>query len=132
MDGAVEVLRLSEVARRAEQHRGVAVVAARVHAAGDRRAVGELVALGDRQRIHVGAQADRAQAASAADRANDAGAADAAVGLDAERLEVAGDERGGTVLLEREFGMGMDVATDRGEPRVMGPDAVDDAHGFTR
>ena len=56
--GAGEVARLGEVVRGAEQHRGVAVMAAGVHLAGHRRFVGHVVGLLDRQRVHVGAQPD--------------------------------------------------------------------------
>ena len=56
--GAGEIARLGEVARRAQQHRGVAVMAAGVHLARHGRLVGQVVRLLDRQRIHVGAQPD--------------------------------------------------------------------------
>ncbi len=56
--GAGEVARLGEVARRAEQHGGVPVMAAGVHLAGHGRLVGQVVRLLDRQRVHVGAQSD--------------------------------------------------------------------------
>ena len=55
--GAVEVARLGEIFRGAEQHGGVAVVAAGVHLAGVLRLVGQAGGLLDRQRVHVGAQA---------------------------------------------------------------------------
>ena len=55
---AVEVAGLGEVARRAEQHGGVAVMAAGVHLARHRRAIGQVGLLLDRQGVHVGAQAD--------------------------------------------------------------------------
>jgi hypothetical protein len=56
---AVEMPRPGEVFRRAEEHRGVAVVAAGVHAAVVRGLVAEAVRFPDRQRIHVRAQPDR-------------------------------------------------------------------------
>ena len=65
VDGAGEVAGLGEVARGAEQHRGVAVVAAGVHPARVPRGVGQAGRLLDRQRVHVGAQADRAAAGAA-------------------------------------------------------------------
>ena len=58
---AVEVARLVQVARGRKQHRRVAVVAAAVHAPVVARAVRDVVFLLHRQRIHVGAQADRAR-----------------------------------------------------------------------
>ena len=54
---AVEAARARELAGRAEQHRGVAVVAAAVVHAGDPARMAEARLLGDRQRVHVGAQA---------------------------------------------------------------------------
>ena len=55
---AVEIPRLGEIARRAEEHRGVAVMAAGMHPPVDRRGVGLAGRLAQRQRVHVGAQAD--------------------------------------------------------------------------
>ena len=62
MHRAGEIARLGEVLRGAEQHRGVAVMAAGMHPAVVLRGVREAVLLLDRQRIHVGAQRDRAAA----------------------------------------------------------------------
>ena len=47
---------LTEKLGRSEEHRRVAVVAACVHDAGPRGDVGNVVLLGDRQRVHVGSQ----------------------------------------------------------------------------
>ena len=58
MHGAVEVAGLGEIARGAEQHGGVAVMAAAVEAAGNGRAPFQVGVLFHRQRVHVGAQAD--------------------------------------------------------------------------
>ena len=98
--GAVEVAGLGEVARGAEQHGGVAVVAAGVHLAGHRRFVGDVVGFLDRQRVHVGAQPDHPAAGTlaAADHADHAGAADPGHHLvAAEALELVGDRRRGAV-----------------------------------
>ena len=57
MHGAVEIPGLGEVARGAEQHGGVAVMAAAVEAAGNGRAPFQVGVLFHRQRVHVGAQA---------------------------------------------------------------------------
>ena len=57
--GAGEIARLGEIARGAEQHGGMAVMAAGVHLARHRRLVRQVVRLLDRQRVHVGAQPDR-------------------------------------------------------------------------
>ena len=58
MHGAVEIAGLGEIARGAEQHGGVAVMAAAVEAAGNGRAPAQVGVLFHRQRIHVGAQAN--------------------------------------------------------------------------
>ena len=64
MHGAVEIACLGEIARGAEQHRGVAVMTAAMEAAGNGRAPFQVGVLLHRQRVHVGAQADALAAAS--------------------------------------------------------------------
>ena len=54
---AGEVAGLREAPRRAEQHRGMPVMAAGVHLAGGLGAIGEVGLFLDRQRVHVRAQA---------------------------------------------------------------------------
>ena len=75
-DRAVEIARLGEILRGAEQHGGVAVMAAGMHLARGLRGIGLAVASVDRQRVHVGAQADGAARCrlAALDHADDAGA----------------------------------------------------------
>src|SRR5579862_9862674 len=65
VDRALEIARRGELARGAEQHRRVPVMAASVHLAVVLRAVGELVQLLHRQAVHVGPKADRAQRVAA-------------------------------------------------------------------
>ena len=115
VDGAVEVARFGQVFGGAEQHGGVAVVAAGVHAAGDLAGVRQAGGFLHRQRVHVGAQADRGLAVAVAQHADDAGLADAAMHLDAPLLQFARDQVGGAEFLQPEFGMGMDVAADLGK-----------------
>ena len=110
---AVEIPRLGEVAGCAEQDRGVAVVAAGVHLALRAAGIGNPGRLYDRQRVHVGPDADRALAVAIAQHADDARAADAAMHLDAIALEFTRDDFGGAVGFEPEFGMGVQVASDR-------------------
>ena len=57
--------RRGQVVRRGQQHRGVAVVAAGMHHAGVAARVGQAGGLVDRQRVHVGAQAEAARAVAA-------------------------------------------------------------------
>ena len=108
--GAVEASCACQLARGAEQHRGVAVVAAAVVHAGDAAGVAEARLLSDRQRIHVGTQADRAGAAALAQCADDAGAGQPFVHLEPEQAQRRGDDAGGAPLLERELGVGVQVA----------------------
>ena len=110
---AGEVARGCEIARRAEQDRGVAVVSAGMHAARRGRAIGQVGRLGDRQRVHVGAQADRAPACALAalDDADDAAAADAGANLvAAEFAQPLGDEGRGLVEVVEKLGMGVEMA----------------------
>jgi hypothetical protein len=129
MHAAVEVARLGQVARRAEQHGGVPVVAAGVHLPRARGTVRERVAFRDRQRVHVGAQPERALARACAQRADHAGPAQAAMHLAAECGELRGDQVRGAGFLEAEFGMRVDVAPPSGEFGVHAGDTVNDGHG---
>ena len=62
---AGEIPGLGEIARRTEQHRGVAVMAAGVHLARRLGGVGQIGRFLDRQRVHVGAQPDHLDVALA-------------------------------------------------------------------
>ncbi len=129
VDGALEVAGLRQVLRGAQQHGGVAVMAAGMHLAVVGGAMGERVALLDRQRIHVGAEADAAGRVAAPDGADDAGLGEAAMHLAAELLELGGDEVGRAALLESELGMGVDVAAEARQFRLKLEDAGDEGHG---
>ncbi len=110
VDGAVEAARLRQVARRAQQHGGMAVMTAGVHHAGAARGVGEGVELAQGERIHVRAQAPAAPAvgALALDHADDAGASDAPVERYAQHTQFGGDAVGGAVFLEAQLGPGVE------------------------
>ena len=110
----------------------MAVVAAGVHAPGVAGMVGEVVLLVDRQRVHVGAQADRPLAGAGAQHPDHAGLADAAMGFDTEGFEALGHQRGGAVLLEGEFRVGVDVTADGGDLRVIGPERIQKVHDASR
>ena len=95
--GAGEIARLGKIARGAEQHGGVPIMTAGMHLAGNGRFVWQVVRLFDRQRVHVGAQADRLAATTlaAANDADHAGPADAGHDLvAAEGLQFFGDGAG--------------------------------------
>ena len=108
---AGEIPGLGQIARRAQQHRGVAVMAAGVHQArvlGGVRQVGLFL---DRQRIHVGAQPDHLEIAlagglAALDHADHAGPAKAGRDLvAAEFPQPVGDKGRGPVHVVEQFGM---------------------------
>ena len=99
-----------QMARRGQQHRGVAVVAAGVHHAGVAAGIGQAGGLVDRQGVHVGAQAEPALAVAAHQPADDAGAAEAALHLVAPGLQLLGHQGRGAVLVEGELGVVVDVA----------------------
>ena len=124
MDGAVEVGLFAQQLRGAEQGGGVAIVAAGMHDAGVLRGVGLAGVLGDRQGVEFGAQADGAVAGAAAQGADDAGAGDALVHLQAERAKLLGDEGGGLMLVEAEFGVGVDGVAPGHDLGRDGGDAV--------
>ena len=119
INGAVELGIAAQVGRRPQQHGRVAVVATGMHPAGVARVVVKIVFLLDRQRVHVGTQADGSRTRAGAQHTDHSGLADAAVGFDAQRFEPRGHQRGGAMLLESEFRMGMDVAANRGNVRVL-------------
>src|ERR1700716_4239752 len=78
--GTGEIARFGEIARGAEQHRSMAIVAAGMHLAWYRLSIWEIVCLLDRQCVHVGAQSDDPAAVvrlAATDHPHHAGAADA-------------------------------------------------------
>ena len=117
---AVEIARRRQVARRRQQHRGVAVVAAGVHRAQHLAGPGLAAGLGDRQRVHVGAQADVPARRAQAQRADHAGAAQAAVHLVAPALQPLGHQVGGGMLLIGHLRVGMDLAADLAPSRPRG------------
>ena len=131
--GAGEIARLGEIFRGAEQHRGVAVMAAGVHLAGRRsdlygRSVASSIgsaSMSARSPIDLAAPA-----LAAADHADHAGPADAGHHLvAAEGLELLGHARGGAVHVEQQLRMGMDIAPPCGDFGVQVGDTVDDRHG---
>ena len=106
---AVEIALFREISRGAEQHRGMPVVAAGVHLAVVHGAVIEFVPLVNQQRIHVGAQPERAPALSLAQYADDAGFTDFGVHLEPEIAQQACHLVGGALFLEGEFRVAVDV-----------------------
>jgi hypothetical protein len=106
-------------------------MAAGVHLAGHRRLVRQAGFLLDRQRVHVGAQADHlvGLALAAVDDADHAGAPQARHHLVAtEGLELLGHGSSRPLHVVKQFGMGMDIAPPGGDLVVQVGDAVDDRH----
>ncbi len=112
----------------AQQHRGVTVMAAGVHRPCVQTAMFEIIRLLHRQRVHIGANADRALRCAAAQRSNQAGGGDAAGHFDAPGFQLGCDQVAGTVLPEAEFRMRVDVAPPLGQFIGAGGDAVDHGH----
>src|SRR5882762_6103631 len=95
--------------------RRVPVVAAGVHAAVMGRAVGEIVQLLDRQRVHIGAQPNRTGRIAVANGADYPGAGEPAVYLAPELGQPGRDEVSGALLGKSELRMGMNIASDRSQ-----------------
>ena len=135
---AGEIPGLGEIARRAQQHRGVAVMAAGVHQARGLGGVRQVGLLLDRQRVHVGAQPDHLDVAlagrlAALDDADHAGAAEAGRDLvAAEFPQPVRHECRGAVHVVEQFGMFMDIAAPGLDIGLQIGDAVDDGHGKSR
>ena len=121
--GAGEIARLGEIARRAEQHGGVAIVAAGVHLARHRRFVGQIGRLLDRQRVHVGAQADHLArlALAAVDHPDHAGSAEARHHLvAAEAFKFLGDGRRRALHVIEQFRVGVQIVPPFGDFALRG------------
>ena len=110
---AISSRRRIDDARRAEQHRDVTVVAAGVHVPG----VCERYGTSFSSSIGSASMSARSMivlpGARAAHDADDAGPPDPVVDLEAERAQPRGDERGGAVFLEAQFGVLVQIAADR-------------------
>src|SRR5215471_13071614 len=132
MHGAVEIAGLGKVPSRTEQHRRMPVMAAGMHAPVISRSVGKVGRLLNRQAVHIGSKPNRAQRIASAQPANDTGLTDAAKYLAAEPGELLGDEVGGALLFEPEFGMGMNVMPPFLQFVMEFRDAFDDLHAASR
>ena len=130
--GAVKASGFGQVLGGPQQHGGVAVVAAGVHAARVAGAMGKGVGLGDRQGIHVGPQADAGLAGAGPQHPDHAGAGQAGVHLTAEAGEPFGHQGGGAVFCEGRFGMGVQVPPPGGHGWGQVLQTGDQRHGGRR
>ena len=94
--------------RRAEQHGGMAVVAAAVHLARNDAGPRQAGHLLHRDGVHVGAARSCARFHRRPQHAHHAGDGDAGMHLVAPGAQPLGDERAGGVLLEAQLGFAMD------------------------
>ena len=90
-------------------------MAAGMHAAFVLRAVRKIIELGERQRVELGPQTERALRCAAPQRADHAGLGEAALHRDAVGVKRPRHAVGGALLLIAQFRMGMDVAPERGQ-----------------
>ena len=128
VDGAVEVLGLGQVLGRAQQHHRMAVMAAGVHLAGDRRLVVEAVGLVHIECVHVGAQADRPPRGARPQHAHHAGLGQPAMHFQAELLQLGGDDVGGPHFLECRLGMAVNVMPPGSHVLMKRRNTIDDRH----
>ena len=132
---AGKISRLREIAGRAEQHRGMAVVTAGMHQAFRLGGVGKIGLFLDRQRIHVGPQSDHLDVAIAGrlpalDDADHAGLAEAGRDFIAAKLpQAVGHEGRGAVNVIQQLWVFMDIAAPGLDVGLQIGDAVDDGHG---
>src|SRR5712691_82377 len=103
-------------------------MAAGVHPALMRRAVGKGVGLEDRQAVHVRPEPDRARRVADPQPPDDPGLAEAAMHLDAEPGKPVGNEIGGALLLEAELGVGVNVAAESRQLVVKGANPIENVH----
>jgi len=128
-DGSRKPPSLGQIARRAQQHGGMAVVAAGVHGVGVDRAIGPVGQFLDRQGVHVCAQADAIAGAVAQD-ADHAGLPDSFDHLiDAEATQQVGHRPRRAMLGIGQFGMLVNVAPPCRHGVVKRGDAGNDRHG---
>ncbi len=106
---------LAQQVRRAQQHGGVAVVAAGVHLAGVAAGVGQAGGFGKGQGIHVGPQAHagagvRGAKTLAVDAGDQAGGAQPLVYGQPQRVQVGGHLAGGALFLVAQFRVAVQIA----------------------
>ena len=104
-------------------------MAAGMHLAVVPGAVPEIVLLVEVEGVEIGAQPDRPGRGPGLQPADHAGLCQPSMDLDAEALQLFGDDVGRAVFLEGGFRMGMDIPAPYGHVVVEIGDAVDNRHG---
>ena len=127
---AGEFAGFGQILGRTQQHGHMAVMAAGVHLAGDGRGMLGPGQLFDRQRVHIGAQADGRPSPLPVDDGNNAGLGDA--GMDfvhANLAQPVDDEGGGVVAVKGQLGMLVQMTPPALHFFSIGCDTVENGHG---
>ena len=109
----------------------MAIVTARMHTTVINGAIRTRRRLLDRQCIHIGPQSDRTWTITRPQHANHTRSGDPAVHFATELGQLGRDQFGGSVFLEAEFRMGMNIAPPRRHLVVHFVEAIDKAHRFS-
>jgi len=129
MDRPGEISGLRQMLGRSQKHRGVAIMAAGMHAAGIARDMRKIILLGDMQSIHIGAQCHRSVARHRSlQDADHTRSRNTAIDRDAKGLEKPGNQRRRVVFLECGFRMGVNPMPPLGHLGVKISDPIDDRH----
>ncbi len=126
---AVEGLSAGQMLGRREQHRGMAVVTARVHLAGERAGIRQAGLFVDRQGVHVRAQAEALRAVAHFQLADHTGFPEPACHRVAPFLQTLGHEVGGGEFFVRQFRVGVDTVAQSDHFVFEIGDARRDGHG---
>ena len=126
---AVEALVLREMFGGGQQHRRMAVVAACVHLAGHRARIRQAGGLVNRQRVHVGAQAQLAGAVAELELADHARLTEPAMHRVAPLLQAFGNQVAGREFLVGQLGLRVDAAAQRDHFVFEFGDARRNGHG---
>ena len=131
--GAVEIAGFGQIFGRAQQHRGMAIMATGMHRAGGFAGIVQAGLFHDRQCVHIGAQPDHlATIRAAPDHANHAGAANAGHHLvTAKRAQLFGHHCRCAMGVEQYFRMRVQVAPPGGNLGQHFGKAVLDRHVMT-
>ncbi len=129
--GAGEIAGFGQILGGAEQHRGVAVMAAGVHLAGNGRLVGQPGLLFERQRVHVGAQPnDLARLAPRMTPTTPVWPMPGTTSSQPKLLSFSATRARRPVHVVAQFRVGMDVLPPSGDFGMQVGNAIDDGHGW--